>query len=154
MTSTALGGRKWILAGLGAGVVSGVTLAIFAALSALDSGQPVTAIYVFLASTFGGSTLGDGPAAIPVGVLLLFLGTILWAYGYIYAARSKPQLLTRPLVSGAVFGPIAWLVMQIELVAVGRFSGDVYTINRDIFGFILFFGIPLAWTAARLMRER
>ena len=62
--------REWVAA-LGAGVVSAVTLAAFAAFSEIRAGLPVTATYSFLASAVGGTTFGEGPAAVPVGVLVL-----------------------------------------------------------------------------------
>lgn len=144
--------RDWGAA-LGAGVVSGVTLAAFAAFAEIRAGRPVTATYTFLASAVGGPAFGEGPAAVPVGVLVLFAGTILWAFGYLYAARKQPQLLTRPLISGTGFGIIVWFVMQAVLVGAGHFTAPtIYTFDRDMVAFIVFFGIPLAFTASRLVR--
>jgi hypothetical protein len=147
--------RDWLAAGIGAGLVSGATLAAFAAFAEIRSGQPVTATYVFLASAVGGSALGDGPSAVPVGVLVLFAGTILWAFGYVYGARQQPQLVARPLISGAGFGIIVWFVMQAVLVGAGRFSAPtIYSFDRDMVAFLLFFGIPLAVTASKLLRAK
>jgi hypothetical protein len=147
--------RDWLVAGLGAGLVSGITLGIFAAFAEVRSGQPITTTYTFLASAVGGAALGDGPSAVPLGVLILFAGTILWAFGYVYGARHQSQLLTRPLLSGVAFGLIVWFVMQAVLVGAGHFTAPtIYTFDRDMVAFLLFFGIPLAWVAARLLRAR
>jgi hypothetical protein len=155
MTDSSPAGRDWILAGAAAGIVSACTLAVFAAFADARAGIPATATYAFLASAVGGSALGDGPSAVPAGVLVLFAGTIPWAFGYVSAARHQPQLLTRPLISGACFGLIVWFVMQIVLLGAGRFTPPTtYTFDRDMVGFILFFGIPLALTASRLLRTR
>jgi hypothetical protein len=144
--------REWVAA-LGAGIVAGVTLAAFAAFAEIRAGLSATATYKFLASAVGGPALGDGPAAVPVGVLVLFAGTILWAFGYVYAARKQPQLLARPLISGTGFGIIVWFVMQAVLVGAGHFTAPtIYTFDRDMVAFIMFFGIPLAFTASRLVR--
>ncbi len=68
---------------------------------------------------------------------------------------NQSQLLTRPLLSGAGFGVIVWFVMQVVLVGAGHFTPpNIYTFDRDMVGFILFFGIPLALTASRLLRTR
>ena len=148
-------GRDWLLAGAVAGIVSGITLAAFAAFADFRAGLPWPATYAFLASAVGGSSFGDGTALVPVGVLVLFAGTILWAFGYVYAARKQPQLLTRPMISGAGFGVIVWFVMQAVLVGAGHFTAPtIYTFDRDMVGFILFFGIPLAFTASRVLRAR
>jgi hypothetical protein len=147
--------RAWLAAGLGAGLVSGVTLAAFAAFTEIRNGQPVTATYAFLAAAVGGPVLADGPAAVPAGVLVLFAGTILWGFGYVYAAGKQSQLRTRPLLSGAGFGLIVWFVMQAVLVGAGHFTAPtIYTFDRDMVAFLLFFGIPLAFTASRLLRAR
>jgi hypothetical protein len=144
--------REWVAA-LGAGVVSGVTLAAFAAFAELRAGLPASATYTFLASAVGGPVFGDGPAAIPVGVAVLFAGTILWAFGYVFAARKQTQLFVRPLISGTAFGIIVWFVMQAMLVGAGHFTAPtIYTFDRDMVAFIVFFGIPLAFTASRLAR--
>ena len=119
-----------------------------------DPGRPPGDEHL-LASAVGGTTFGKGPAAVPVGVLVLLAGTILWAFGYLYAARKQAQLLTRPLVSGTGFGVIVWFVMQAVLVGAGHFSAPtIYTFDRDMVAFIVFFGIPLAVTASRLVRVK
>jgi hypothetical protein len=144
--------RHWPAA-LGAGIVSGITLVAFAAFAEMRAGQPLTATYSFLASAAGGSALGASSAGVPAGVALLFAGTILWAFGYVYAAQKQTQLLTRPLISGAGFGILVWFVMQAVLVGAGHFTApNIYSFDRDMVGFILFFGIPLAVTASRLVR--
>ena len=145
--------RDWLLAGAAAGLVSGITLAAFAAFAEVRAGQPVSATYTFLASAVGGPVFGEGASAVPVGVLVLFAGTILWAFGYVYGALRQPQLLTRPLISGAGFGVIVWFVMQVMLVGAGHFTAPtIYTFDRDMVAFLLFFGIPLAFTASKLLR--
>jgi hypothetical protein len=155
MTRSAFVKRDWLVAGLSAGIVSGITLAIFAAIADTRAGQPLGSTYAFLAASVGGDALGENPSAVPAGVAVLFAATILWAFGYIYAARHQSQLLTRPLLSGAGFGVIVWFVMQVVLVGAGHFTApNIYTFDRDMVGFILFFGIPLALTASRLLRTR
>jgi hypothetical protein len=147
--------RDWLVAGVGAGLVAGLTAAAFAAFTQLRAGLPVSATYAFIASAAGGPALGDGPLAVPAGVLVLFVLAILWAFAYLYAARAQAQLLNRPLLSGAGFGVIVWFVMQAALVGAGRYTTPtIYTFDRDMVAYIIFFGMPLAFTAARLMRAR
>jgi hypothetical protein len=147
--------RDWLVAGIAAGLVAGVTLAAFAAFAEARAGLPPSATYVFLAACVGGPALAESAAGVPAGVLVLFAGTIFWAFGYVYAAQRQSQLLTRPLISGAGFGVIVWFVMQAVLVGAGRFTPpNIYTFDRDMVAFLVFFGVPLAFTAARLMRPR
>jgi len=147
--------RHWLIAAVAAGLVSAVTLAAFAAFAEVRAGLPPSTTYTFLASAVGGSALADGPAAVSIGVLVLLVGTILWGCGYVYAARKQSQLLSRPLLSGAGFGVIVWFIMQVVLVGAGHYSAPtIYTFDRDMVAFVLFFGIPLAVTAARLLRAK
>jgi hypothetical protein len=147
--------RDWLIAGVVAGLVSGATLAAFAAFAEVRAGLPISTTYTFLAAVVGGATLAAGPAAVAVGVLVLFAGTILWAYGYVYAAQKQGQLLTRPLISGAGFGLIVWFVMQAVLVGAGHFSQPtIYTFDRDMVAFLVFFGVPVAFVASRLLRAK
>ena len=44
-----------------------------------------------------------------------------WALGYVYLARTQPQLLARPFVSGAVFGVIVYIFTQIALLTAGLY---------------------------------
>jgi hypothetical protein len=79
----------------------------------------------------------------------------LWAVAYVYAAKAQPQLLNRPLLSGAGFGITVWFVMQAVLVGAGRFTApNIYSFDRDMVAYLIFFGVPLAFTASRLLRAR
>ena len=147
--------RDWLVAGVVAGLISAVTLAAFAAFAELRAGLPVSNTYTFLAAAVGGAALSDGAAAVPAGVLVLFAGTILWSFGYIYAASKHSQLLPRPLISGAGCGLIVWFVMQAVLGGAGHFTAPtIYTFDRDMVAFLVFFGVPVAFVVSRMLRAR
>jgi hypothetical protein len=147
--------RDWITAGFGAGIASGLTLAVFSALAQRKAGNAISGTYRFLADAVAGPQAATAAWAVPAGIAVLFACTILWAFGYLYAAQRQPQLLARPVISGLTFGVIVWFVMQALLIPIGRFQApNIYTFDRDIVGFTLFFGIPLAYVAARLTRAR
>jgi hypothetical protein len=145
--------RDRLRAALGAGIVSACTLAAFAWFAQWRTGQPPAATYEFLAGALAGNAAAGASWAVPLGVFALFAGTTGWALGYVHAARQQPQLFTRPWISGIVFGAVVWLLMEILLVAVGRFTPPTTeSFDRDITAFTIFFGIPLALTAAHLTR--
>jgi hypothetical protein len=145
--------RDRLRAALGAGLVSGATLAAFAWFAQWRTGAPPAATYEFLAGVVSGTSSAGASWAVPAGIVVLFAGSIGWAFGYVHAARRQPQLLTRPWISGIVFGLVVWVLMQVMLVAVNRFTPPTTTsFDRDITAFTLFFGVPLALTAARLTR--
>jgi hypothetical protein len=147
--------RDWILAGVAAGIVSGLTLAAFAAFSQAGAGESPAATYTFLASLIvGTAAAGGGAWVVPLGIAGLFAGTIAWAFGYLYAARRQPQLLSRPLVSGIGFGLVVWFVNLLVLVAMNRFAPTFVGLDRDLIAYVIFFGVPLAFVVARLLRGR
>lgn len=147
--------RDRLVAGIGAGLVSGVLVSAFAAFAAARSGLPPSTPFSFIAGAVGGPTFGDGPEAAPVGVVCLLIAAILWAFGYLYGASKQSQLLTRPILSGVGFGVIVWLFTQAMLVGAGKFTApNIYTFDRDMVAYIVFFGVPLAFTASKLMRAR
>ena len=147
--------RDWITAGTAAGIASGLALALFSAFAQRRAGNAISGTYRFLADAVAGPQAASAPWAVPAGIAVLFACTILWAFGYLYAAQRQPQLLARPIISGLGFGIIVWFVMQALLVPIGRFQRpNIYTFDRDIVAFTLFFGIPLALVAARLTRAR
>jgi type IV secretory pathway TrbD component len=147
--------RDWLVAGLGAGLVSGILVAVFAAFAAKRAGLPFTTPYRFIASAVLGTGGGEGHAAPAYGLIFLLIAAILWAFGYIYGSQKQSQLLTRPILSGVGFGVIVWLFSQAILVGAGKFSAPtIYTFDRDMVAFIIFFGVPLAFTASRLLRAR
>jgi MFS superfamily sulfate permease-like transporter len=149
-------GRDRLVAGVAAGIVAGITVAAFAAFSEWSTGASPAATYTFLASLIVGQAAAAGGASwvVPLGIAGLFAGSIAWAFGYLYAARRQPQLLTRPLISGIGFGIIVWFVNQLVLVTMNRFTPTFYGLDRDLIAYVIFFGVPLAFTAARLLRAR
>ena len=146
--------RDRFVAVLGAGFAGGLALAIYAALSELDDASGPGTTYAFLASLVVGPAAANQPWAVPLGVVVLFAAALAWAYAYVSAAERQPQLITRPLISGIFFGMVVWFINLLVLVAVNRFTPALYALDRDLIGDIVFFGIPLAFTAARFLRAR
>ena len=147
--------RERLTAGLAAGLVAAGTLAAFAAFSQWSGGAPIEGTYTYLARALAGPGADGAPWAVPAGIAVLIGASIAWAFAYVYAAQKQPQLFTRPWISGAAFGVMVWLVMQAVLIPFGEFHpAGIFQEDRDLFGLMLFFGIPLALVAARLTRAR
>jgi len=147
--------RDWLAAGLAAGLVSAATLAAFCAFAQWYTGDPISVTYAFLARVLAVPAAEGAPWAVPTGIAVLIVGCVLWAYGYLYAAESQPQLFTRPFVSGIFFGIVVWLMMQLMLLPFGMFHPPgLYEFDRELIGFMFFFGLPLALVASRLSRSR
>jgi len=146
--------RDRLVAALLAGIAGGIGVAIYAALSELDEGNGPGVTYTFLASAVLGPAAANQPWAVPVGVATLFAATIAWAYAYVYAAQRQPQLIARPIVSGIFFGMIVWFIDLLVLLVVTRFTPTLYSLDSTFIGAVAFFGIPLAFVAARFLRAR
>lgn len=95
------------------------------------------------------------PAAPAIGVLLHFLVSIGWACGYVYLARSSPQLLSQPWLSGAAFGLVVYVFMQVVLLAGGVYHRPATpgALGNALVAHALFFGIPVALIAAQLLHR-
>ena len=147
--------RGWLTAGFGAGLTAAATLAAFAAFSQWSAGYPVEGTYTFIASKLAGPAADGASWAVPTGIAVLIVASIVWAIAYIYTAQKQPQLFTRPWISGIAFGLVVWLVMQLMLVPFGEFHPQsIFDEDRNLFALMLFFGVPIALVAARLTRAR
>jgi hypothetical protein len=146
--------RDRIMAGLASGLVASAVIAAFAAVDQRRAGAPVGDTYRFLAQTVAGTAATDAAWAVPLGVAVLLVAAVLWAFGYVSAAQRQPQLLRRPVISGIGFGVIVWFISELMLLPVGMFRPpSLFTFDRDILAFTVFFGLPLALTASRLVRS-
>ena len=147
--------RDRLIAGFAAGIVAAVTLAAFAAFSQWTAGYPIEGTYTFLAGKLAGPAAAGAPWAVSSGIAVLVVGSIAWAFAYVYAGQRQPQLFRRPWISGIAFGVVVWLIMQLVLVPFGEFHPQsIFDEDRNVFGLMLFFGVPLALVAARLTRAR
>jgi uncharacterized membrane protein YagU involved in acid resistance len=122
----------------------------------IASGKPVGAVitgtWALVASTAFGPAMLTSPSAPAIGGVLHFAVSIAWAFGYVYLIRAQPQLLTRPWVSGFVFGIVVWVVMQAVLVGAGVYHRpSPPALLSEFVAHVLFFGIPIALIVARML---
>jgi hypothetical protein len=148
--------RAQIIAGLIAGLAGGILLDLFLLGAQIANGQPAGAVIIIATFTFVASALGPAVAANPaaplIGLVLHFCVSIGWALGYVYLVRSQPQLLSRPWVSGACFGIVVWVFMQIVLLSAGLYHRpSPPELATGLIAHIFFFGIPVALIVSRLL---
>jgi hypothetical protein len=147
--------RAQIVAGLAAGLAGGILVDAFLIGAQIANGHP-TGEAVVAAYTFIASALGPGVAANPqaplIGLVLHFCISIGWALGYVYLVRSQPQLLSRPWVSGACFGLVVWVFMEIVLLAAGLYHRpSPPELATGLIANSLFYGVPVALVVSRLL---
>jgi len=76
-----------------------------------------------------------------------------WGLGYVFALPKQPFLLTRPWISGAGFGLIVYIMMQIVLLSGGHYQGvggQAGFVN-GIDAYVVFFGLPIGLIVAKLL---
>ncbi len=139
--------RDQLTAGLSAGLAGGVVIGLFLAVAGLAGGKPVADALAADPWTFG--------VASPAGGLVLhFFVAVAWALGYVYLVRSQPQLLTRPWLSGFGFGLVVYVFMGVvQIMAVGYHRPSPVGFELSLAGNVVFYGIPVALVAARLLRR-
>jgi hypothetical protein len=111
------------------------------------------AFYTLAATALAGPTADGAPWAIPLGIIGHLAVGIAWGYGYVSLAQSQPQLVRRPWISGLGFGFIVSLIMIGVLAVAGKYApSTIQAFDRDVIGYTVFFGLPLALVVARLSR--
>jgi uncharacterized membrane protein YagU involved in acid resistance len=149
--------RDQLKAGLVAGIAAGVLIDLFLFAMQLATGTPAGKLagnFVFIAAVVLGQSAYTNPVAVPLGIVLHFCVAIGWALGYVYLVRSQPQLVSRPWISGAAYGLVVYVFMEIILITAGVYhrvaAGLLFT---QLVAHIVFYGIPVAVIASRMLRS-
>lgn len=146
--------RQQLAAGLAAGVVGGVLFDCFLFGAQIAAGAPAAQVIAqnlsWVAATVLGPSALANPSAPAIGAVLHFAVSIGWALGYVYLVRAQPQLLTRPWISGAGFGLVVYVFMQIVLIAAGQYHRpSPGALGTGLVAHLLFYGIPVALIVSR-----
>jgi uncharacterized membrane protein YagU involved in acid resistance len=149
--------RDQLLAGLAAGITGGIVIDAFLfAMARVGGATPAQALgmYPWIASVLFGPAILGSPAAPALGVVLHFGVSIFWALGYVYLIRSQPQLLTRPILSGAGFGLVVYVFMEIMLITAGQFHRPKPAeLGTALLAHIVFFGMTVGLVVSLMLRR-
>jgi hypothetical protein len=104
------------------------------------------------------ASVAIGPAALtnasyaPLGIVVDLVAAVGWAGGYAYFAQRQPFVNTRWLISGLMYGLIVYLFTQVLLLGVHAFvwPPTPAAFANQIIALMLFFGVPVAGTVARM----
>jgi uncharacterized membrane protein YagU involved in acid resistance len=148
--------RQALLSGVVAGAAGGIALELYLVVTLVlirkltDAGT----LMKFVASGALGQQAFRGPAQemVLTGTLIFFAIALFWGIGYAYVASTEPQIQTRPLVSGAVFGVVVFVTMQIVELTVRIWTWNPTNLISSLIGHIVFFGLPVAYVVARWHR--
>jgi hypothetical protein len=147
--------RGRLAAGIVAGVGAALSIVLFLFMLRWDgAAPPPAAFFTFAAAAMLGPAAYANPAAVAIGVALIFVLAIAWALGYVYLVRSQPQLLARPFVSGAVFGLIVYIFTQIALLTAGMYHRPAPgLLGQELVALLVFYGIPVALIVSTFARR-
>jgi hypothetical protein len=144
-----------IIAGLAAGATILAGLALLALLVLPEPGFTLAGLFQYDASALVGKAAYSSGAFVVLGAGLHFLVAVGWSVGYAWAAERQRQLLTRPLISGAVFGIVVYFAMQFMLFAANVYHNpSVLEFDAGLIAHAVFYGIPVALINARFCRPK
>jgi uncharacterized membrane protein YagU involved in acid resistance len=107
-------------------------------------------MYEWIASTLVGPVAFTSTSFIALGLAMHFLISVAFALAYFFVAERSPALRDNPLLWGSVFGLAVYGVMEVVLaVAHAAQPPSVKGIVISLIAHIVFFGLPIAWYAAR-----
>jgi uncharacterized membrane protein YagU involved in acid resistance len=145
-----------VRAGVIGGLVAGVVLELFLLGAAMltTTASPLvllTGLLQFNAQWAVGKAAMASPSYAYLGAVVHFVTCIFWALGFVYAARTRPQIVEVPWISGLLYGIIVWLGTQLVLVATGLWTPPAPNeAETELIAYCIFFGLPLAYTVAKL----
>jgi len=150
--------RSQITAGLVAGVIAGIVMDAAYLAMQYATGVPagkLLGLYVFVASAVLGPSAYSNPNAVGIGIALHFCVAIGWALGYAYLVRTQPQLLRLPWLSGAAFGLVVYVFMQLILLFAGIYHrpSSPSELAMQLLAHLLFYGTTVALIISLMLRR-
>jgi uncharacterized membrane protein YagU involved in acid resistance len=98
---------------------------------------------------------GGVPTAI-VGLVAHFALSYGWAALFVAAASRLPWLVAKPAFSGPTFGILVFFAMRLVVLPVSAFPYPISFsqpgATLDLLSHMFFFGLPIAWAAAKVYR--
>ncbi len=146
--------RTWRWALLVGGSIAGALDIAFAIASAADGGVSPTQLLQAVASgALGKAAFSGGAPVAALGLALHFLLSFLWAGLFLVVAHRVPGLTRRPLVSGAAFGIVVFLLMRCVVLPLSAFplpvSFKLSGAALDLLSHMFLFGLPIAMAARK-----
>lgn len=142
-----------LIAGIGGGILTDLFLIATQFAVGTPGGEAAPGFFGFIGAALLRDPSMTSPALITLGVLLHFCIAVGWGIGYAYLIRRQPQLLARPWISGAAFGLVVYTFVQIVSLGSGYHPPKAAEIEIALLANIVFYGIPVALTVSRLLRN-
>lgn len=147
--------RCFLIGGFVAGLLD-ITYAIV--YSYLRAAVPPARVLQSVASGLLGRPAYQGGAPVAtLGLVLHFLIAYLAAATYFLAARRFRMLVERPFVSGLIFGAGVFATMNLVIVPLSRFPGQLgrtpLTLITGLLVHMFLIGLPIAYAARKAYRD-
>lgn len=143
---------------LAAGLVTGISDGLFAAVSSLFFGSTPTRVFQGVASTILGKAAVDGGTRTALIGLLMHFGVAFgWSAVFLFIVMRWPAVI-RALQSrggvmkvAAIYGPCIWLVMSLIVIPLLVHRPPTITARwwLQFFGHAIFVGLPIVGISAR-----
>jgi hypothetical protein len=108
-------------------------------------------------NALGMAAYRGGWATAALGTLMHFAVSIVWGALYVAAAVRVRWFVTHPVAGGALLGIVAMSVMRAVVHlghAIVRPFPNALSFSNILIAHVVFFGIPVALVASRLLRNR
>ncbi len=150
--------RSMVWALLVGGSIAGALDILFAiSFAAYNGTAPLELLQTVASGALGEAAFTGGVPAAALGLVLHFLLSYAWAGAFLLAAARIPTLVRRPLVSGAVFGIVVFLLMRLVVLPLSAFPFPVkfrpLASTLDLLSHMFFFGVPIALAARCALRR-
>jgi len=137
------------------GLVAGALDLCYALLFSASHGVAPMRILKSVASGLLGRAALDGGAAMAVlGTLLHFAMALVMAGAYYLTSTRWPTLARRPLVGGAAYGVLLYVVMNFVVIPLSAFPGkvslDPTLLVANVMAHVVLVGIPIALFVRRV----
>jgi uncharacterized membrane protein YagU involved in acid resistance len=114
--------------------------------------SPARVLQSISSGLLGRASFSGGISTAAIGLGLHFFIAFTAAAVYVLASLKLPVLLRRPLVSGAIYGVMVWLVMREVVLPLSLFNQGRLTLIgllNGLFAHIFCVGLPIALALSR-----
>ena len=138
-------------------LVSGTLDILFATMLTLINGREPANMLRFVASGPFPSATEMGTSGAILGLLVHFALMAIMATVFMLVVRSRPTLLDKPILTGAGYGLITYIVLDLIVVPLrfpGAFPPKPISIGTQLFAHIVLVGFIFAFVARRTLGKR